>query len=101
MKNGFVNKNKFLEDFGRFFFVVFLLFRFYLLFEFYIRYGSFCRCGVRVRKRMVMIVFCKKKGGCWNTMHALLIHLILFIEMFVYSMSYRYVCAVHGDDKVE
>lgn len=25
MKNGFVNKNKFLEDFGRFFFCIFII----------------------------------------------------------------------------
>lgn len=45
---------------------------------------------VRVRKRMVMIIFAKK-GRLLEYIHVLLIHLILFIEMFVYIL-YRYVC---------
>lgn len=47
----------------------------------------------RVRKRMVMILYICKKGGCWNTMHVLLIHLILFIELFVY-ISYGFIVGV-------
>lgn len=57
MKNGFVNKNKFLEDFGRFVF-------FYFPFLFIIRVLFVMEVSVdvvRVRERMVMIIFAKRE----------------------------------------
>lgn len=68
MKNGFVNKNKFLEDFGRFFFLYFFVFIYYSSFIFVMEVSvDVVRTYVwmyhheNVRKRMVMIVFAKRE----------------------------------------